>query len=73
MKHLVLSEYGTSLGITEERCVVKQRGEVIAEYPLSRLYTITIAKEGVSISSNCIQECALRGIRLFFLNSGMHG
>ena len=68
MKHLVLSEYGTSLGLTEERCVVKQRGEVIAEYPLSRLYTITIAKEGVSISSNCIQECALRGIRLFFLN-----
>ena len=68
MKHLVVSEYGTSIGVTSERCVVKQKGDIIAEYPLSRLYTITIAKEGVSISSNCIQECSLRGIRLFFLN-----
>ena len=68
MKHLILSEYGTSLGVTGERCVVKQHGEIIAEYPLSRLCTITIAKGGVSISSNCIQECSFRGIRLFFLN-----
>lgn len=36
------------------------------ETPLSRLRSITIAKEGISISSNLVQACAMRGIRIFF-------
>lgn len=69
MKHLVLCEYGSSLGTTGERVVVKQHGELLAEYPLAQLHSITIAKQGVSVSSNLIQACSLYGIRLFFLNS----
>ncbi|MBQ9431087.1 MAG: CRISPR-associated endonuclease Cas1 [Kiritimatiellae bacterium] len=68
MRHLVICEYGTALGVTGARVTVKQKGELIAEYPLSRLHTITIAKEGVSLSSNLIQEGSSRGIRIFILN-----
>lgn len=65
MKHLVVCEYGTSLCVTGCRLVVKQQGDILAEYPLSRLHTITIAKTGVSISSTLITECAIRGTRIF--------
>ena len=60
MKHLVLCEYGSSLGTTGERVVVKQHGELLAEYPLAQLHSITIAKQGntssltKSIESRCL-------------------
>lgn len=69
MKHIVVSEFGSQLGVTSERLTVKANGCVIAEYPLSRLHTIVIAKGGVNVSSNLIQECATRGVHLFFLNA----
>lgn len=69
VKHLVLCEYGTSLGVTSERLVIKQHGELLAEHPLAALHSITIAKQGVSLSSNLVQACSLYGIRLFFLNT----
>ena len=69
MKHIVITEYGTTLGITSQRVVVKNKGEVIKEYPLSRLSTITIAKDGVSFSSNLIKLCSLRGIKIFFISN----
>ena len=68
MKHVVVCEFGSSLGVTSERMTVKNKGELIAEYPLARLHTVTVAKPGVSISSNLVLECSQRGIRLFFLN-----
>ena len=65
MKHLVLCEQGTFLGTTGERLVVHKGEETLAEHPLSRLRTITIAKPGVSLSGNALLACAARGIGVF--------
>lgn len=67
MRHLTISSFGVSLGVTGERLVVTENGE-IWETALSRLRTIRVEKEGVSISSNLILACAARGIRLYFLD-----
>lgn len=42
MRHLTISEYGSFLGITGERIVVKQDGAIILEKPLSRIRSISI-------------------------------
>jgi CRISPR-associated protein Cas1 len=68
MRHLTISDYGSFLGLEGERLVVKQNGSLIKEIALSRLRTISILKSGVSLSSDLIHSCALRGIRIFFLD-----
>lgn len=69
MKHLVISEYGQFLSLRSERLLVKHEDREIAEYPLNRLHTVTIAKQGVGLSSNLVQACVDRGVRMFFLDS----
>lgn len=64
MKTIAISEYGHSIGIRGARLVVKEKGEVILEQALSRVKSVLIAK-GASISSNCILELTVRGIKLF--------
>ena len=68
MRHLTVSEFGSFLGIAGQRLIVKHEGAVVAEVALSRLRSISILKDGVSISSNLISACAVRGIKLFFLD-----
>ena len=68
MRHLTIAEHGQFLGMTGERLVVLDDGKVAGEYPFSRLKTVTIAKPGVSLSSNLIVHCAARGIKLFVLD-----
>lgn len=68
MRHVTITNFGAVLGVTGERLVIKENNSIIQEIPLSRLRTVTIAKQGISVSSNLIQACALRGIRLFFLD-----
>lgn len=65
MKHLVLCEHGEFLGTTGERLLVRKGEEILAEHPLSRLRTVTIAKPGVSVSANALLACAARGIGVF--------
>ena len=67
MKHLVISDYGTFLGVDNYRLAVKQN-DVARYYPLNRLCTISIAKRGVSFSSDLIEALSGRGIKLFFLD-----
>ena len=67
MKHLVINDYGAFLGLDSHRLAVKQDGE-IRHYPLNRLCTLSIAKRGVSISSDLIEALSSRGIKLFFLD-----
>jgi CRISPR-associated protein Cas1 len=68
MRHLTVTEFGQFLGMSGARLQVQQDGQIINEYPLSRLRTISIAKKGVSFSSNLLLACAERGIRLFLLD-----
>ena len=67
MKHLVICDYGTFLGLNSHRLVVKQDGES-KHYPLNRLCTVSVAKRGVSLSSDLIEAFSSRGIKLFFLD-----
>lgn len=68
MRHLTVAEYGSFLGITGNRLVVRDAEGGAWEMPLSRLRTIRIAKKGVAFSSDLILSCAARGIRIFFLD-----
>ena len=65
MRHLTITEYGQFVGVTSERVVVRDSDKTILETPLSRLRSISIAKDGVSFSSNLVLACAQRGVRLF--------
>ena len=67
MKHLVVSNYGSFLGLDAHRLIVKQDNKR-RFYPLNRLCTVSVAKRGVSISSDLIESFSSRGIKLFFLD-----
>jgi CRISP-associated protein Cas1 len=67
MKHLIISEYGTFLGIESNLLAVRNVDDKKL-FPLNRLVTISIAKRGVSISSDLIESLSYRGIKLFFLD-----
>lgn len=67
MKHLVISDFGTFLGSRNKLLTIKNQEE-LKYYPLNRLSTLTIAKGGISISSSLIEQCSIRGIKLFFLD-----
>lgn len=67
MKHLTISDYGTFLGVESGRLTVKQDNKK-QQYPLNRLCTLSVAKDGVSLSSNLIEALSYRGIKLFFLD-----
>ena len=67
MKHLVICNYGTFLGLESHRLAVRQDG-VVRHYPLNRLCTVSVAKRGISISSDLIEAFSSRGIKLFFLD-----
>lgn len=68
MRHLTITEYGHFVGCSGNLLQIKANSEVIFETPLSRLRSINIAKEGVSLSSNLIMACANRGVRIFILD-----
>ena len=68
MRYLIISNYGTRLGVSGALLTVHENTNLIREIPLSRLRTVCITKNGVSLSSSLIKECAARGIRIFFLD-----
>ena len=67
MKHLVVAQYGSFLGLSNHQLAVKHNGSV-RRFPLTRLSTVSIAKRGVSFSSDIIEEFSARGIKLLFLD-----
>ncbi|MGN0902557.1 MAG: CRISPR-associated endonuclease Cas1 [Succinivibrio sp.] len=68
MRYLTVSEYGSFLGLNSNCLVVKHNGEIVKEIALSHLRVIAILKSGVSLSSDLIQACAERSIKIFFLD-----
>jgi len=61
-------DFGSFVGVHSERAVVRQDAKSILEVPLSRLKSISIAKNGVSLSSDLILACSIRGIHIYFLD-----
>ncbi len=68
MKHLVVSEFGSFVGISRGLLVIRNSQKEEKLYPLNRLCSLSIAKKGVSFSSNLIEVFSARGIKLFFLD-----
>ncbi|MGQ5711953.1 CRISPR-associated endonuclease Cas1 [Desulforudis sp. DRI-14] len=66
--HLVVEDFGVSLGKKSERLLIKQKGQVISETPFRDIEQITIASNGISLSSDVIHECSEYGIQISFLS-----
>jgi CRISPR-associated protein Cas1 len=65
--NLVINNFGTFLGKTSERLVVKESGKVVQEVPFFNLAQITITSGGVSLSSDVIRLCMEHGVQINFL------
>jgi CRISPR-associated protein Cas1 len=64
MQHLSIAGYGVRLGLKSNRLIVHGPDD-FKEYPLKNLKTITLLKEGLSLSSDLLLACSSRGIRVF--------
>lgn len=68
MQHIVVQDYGKALGVTSERLVIREGEVLLKEIPLRRISTLSIQKQGVSLSSNLLSACARYGIKVFIGN-----
>lgn len=68
IEHLFVEQFGAFVGKYSERIVVTVKGARVEQAPLLYLQTITIASDGVSISSDAVAACCERGIPIFFVN-----
>lgn len=66
---VVVADYGSFVGKKSERLVVKKEGRIVLEVPFYDLRSLVIETSGASISTDCIMECARRGISIGFLTS----
>lgn len=67
--NLVVNNYGSFIGKTSERLVVKESGKVVCEVPFFDLQQVTIATGGASLSSDAIRMCMEHGVQINFLSS----
>jgi len=66
MKHIIVNNYGMFLGLKSARLTIKKEGKVINEIALNRIKTIQVLSRGISLSSDLINACGHRGIKIFF-------
>jgi CRISPR-associated protein Cas1 len=66
LKHIIVNNYGLFLGLKSQRVTIKKDGTVINEVALNRVKTIQILSRGISLSSDLINSCSQRGIKIFF-------
>lgn len=67
---LFISSYGTFIGKKSERLVVKEKGQVVGEYPFHDLEHVVIDSLGVSISADVIHDCMEHGVPISFMTPG---
>jgi len=67
--NLIINNFGTFLGKTSERLVVKENGKVVQEVPFFDLTQITVTTGGASLSSDVIRMCMEHGVQINFLSS----
>lgn len=66
--HLLVGEFGVFLGLHGERLQLSRKGQTLLEIALVKLSHVLVLSGGVSLSSNLIRECCLRGIPITFLD-----
>ena len=69
VEELLVTNYGSFLGKTSERAVVKENGKVVLETPFRDLRQITINTNGATLSTDLIKECMRHGIAINFLSA----
>lgn len=69
MSEIYITDYGITLSKKSERLVVKEKGQITMEVPFRDLTQVTIASNGVSLSTNVIRECVEYGVQINFLTS----
>jgi group II intron reverse transcriptase/maturase/CRISPR-associated endonuclease Cas1 len=67
---LVVSTFGSVVGITDEVLTLKQQGKVKARRPLGSVKHISIIGRGISLSSNLIEYCINHKISIDFYSRG---
>ena len=67
--NLVVNNYGSFIGKTSERLVVKESGKVVQEVPFFDLSQVTITTSGATLSSDAIRMCVEHGVQINFLSS----
>ncbi|NDY73829.1 CRISPR-associated endonuclease Cas1 [Desulfobacter hydrogenophilus] len=53
---------GHFVGIQSNRIVVRQKQKIVSEIPVSELKGITVAEQGLSVSTNVLHHCAVKDI-----------
>lgn len=66
---LTLDKFGQFIGKTSERITVREKGDLVQEVPFFQVEQILVVGNGISFSSDLINECAERGIPITFLTS----
>ena len=66
MKHIIINDFGVFLGLRSHRLTIKKDGNITNEIALNRIKTIQVLSRGVGLSSDLIQSCANRGVKIFF-------
>lgn len=64
--NLIVNNFGSFIGKKSERLVVKEKGKVVQEVPFFDLVQVTIATNGVSLSSDAVRKY-LQPVRQGFL------
>lgn len=71
LSQIIVSGFGCFLSKKSERVVVKRPdGRVLYQFPMFRLSEIIVSSRGVGLSSDLLEECCERGIRISFLSGG---
>ncbi|HOL24567.1 MAG TPA: CRISPR-associated endonuclease Cas1 [Candidatus Hydrothermia bacterium] len=67
-RQLILDKYGLFLSKHSERLRVKSEGQIVEEVPLIHLDSVLITSRGVSVSSDVVEICAVRGIDIVYIS-----
>lgn len=71
LSQIIVSGHGCFLSKKSERVLVKRPdGKVLYQFPLFRISEIVVSSRGIGMSSDLIEECCERGIRIAFLSGG---
>lgn len=66
MKHIIVNSFGMFLGLKSGRLTIKDKGTLTKEVALNRVKTIQVLSRGIGLSSDLVNACSHRGIKIFF-------
>jgi CRISPR-associated protein Cas1 len=68
--NIIIGGFGYFIGKDHGRLIVKERGELVAQFPLTEVDNVIVTSRGINISSSLIDELCRRGAKLCFWTGG---